>query len=394
MRETHRQEFREFCDSVTQELVSASIQRENRVGWVSLKPTDGVGFELHSGYSLYEGSLGIAVYLAAYADVTGDERAETAARQAVAPWMEASPPLASFSNVGVMVGVGAVCYALVRVGVHLSDPSYVDKAIEVVRAVNHSRVRDGRTDVNFGTAGLLLAITGLLQQRPKAPVRSVGRSAVESLLTSGVKPSPDQLAWTTVRDDPTAGFAHGVDGIAYALGRWAAVTSDDRARDAALAGCRFSDSWLAKSVDPTGQQEVVSWEAWCWGRPGVALARAGLNDVLGDSHPWLANQAKIYASQMGDTPKPEDCLCHGTFGDIALQCEFGATIAETYRESARELAINAVKRATTAGQLRLPNERVESVARPSLLLGIAGAGYATLRLLAPERVPSVLNLSV
>lgn len=384
------------AEGITNELLRTAVTYgEDCLGWTSLKSTGDAESELRTGHSLYEGQLGIALYLAVYADLKDDKAAARGAARAASPWVNAEPTVHTVRDNGAMVGLGSIIYALFRIGMHLSEEPYIKQALEIARSVSMDRIEsDTVHDVNLGNAGLLLALTNLLEYENDDTVRRLGRDVTEHIIDLQVASEPEHAAWETVREQPTTGFAHGTAGIAYALARWHSLTGNQRARQTATRAIRFEDkhySWGASNSTPS-TEEGISWEAWCWGRPGICLSRAAIGRVLTNPPGDIDKMVDEYASVFDSELKAEDSLCHGTFGDVAMLTTLGKILDPKFRSDANKLAELALDRFEREGHFRLPNEQHASFARPSLFLGKAGIGYSILRLIDPDSVPSVLLL--
>ena len=133
--------------------------------------------------------------------------------------------------------------------------------------------------------------------------------------------------------------------------------------------------------------------AWCYGAPGVGVARLlALPHVReGEGRRALRQEVEEALGRTLERGFGENhCLCHGDLGNLdflllarqALEDPaLDAPIARQTQATLASIARDGWRCGTRAG--------VES---PALMNGFAGIGYGLLRLADPARVPSVLAL--
>ena len=115
--------------------------------------------------------------------------------------------------------------------------------------------------------------------------------------------------------------------------------------------------------------------SWCHGAPGIALSR--LADL--DSDHRLSHALETTAAFSGE----KDYLCCGNMGraDILLSAGMG--------EKAREKAAAVLRQKENAGNYMLIAHNSQQVFVPGFFRGVAGIGYAFLRIVQPG-LPSIL----
>jgi len=223
---------------------------------------------------------------------------------------------------------------------------------------------------------------------------------------------PRGVGWITPAggDVPLTGFAHGAAGIAWALLRLAAVSGEQRFADLAQAGLEYERSVYLPSLGnwpdlrpaggggngreggggSGGAAAAGGMVAWCHGAPGIGLARLASLDVL--DNPLVRGEI---ATALETTQRQgmglSHALCHGDLGNIELLVAATQTLGDPcWLLAARRWAAGILTTATDRGWLCATPFGLES---PGLMTGLAGIGYALLRLSAPEQVPSLLSLA-
>lgn len=392
-----REAGRRFHDgalAVRAELEAAAREYgDGYLGWVSLETTPAGTVVVDADESLYGGQLGVALFFAAVAACT-DVEARTTVDRVVEPWLAGSASAVRGEGLGAMSGVGSLVYSFVKLYELLGDGRYLDRALEFARTVTADDVAaDDVYDVNLGVAGTLLAVLSLLDHVSDDGLRDLAVRCGEHLLDGAVD-AAGGLAWRTVEEYPTTGFAHGTAGIARALAALAAETGTPRFGRAARDAVRFENdlydperaAW-AKGPGAPGKDHP---DGWCWGPPGVALGRLGCLGVLDDD--VLRRDVRRGVEAARRASPGSDGLCHGAFGngDVLVEASRRTDVAVTDEAAASARA--ALDGRAERGHFRLSLTGAAPFASPSLMVGLAGVGYALLRLAHPERLPCVLLL--
>ncbi|MEZ3116147.1 type 2 lanthipeptide synthetase LanM family protein [Halobaculum sp. MBLA0147] len=398
---------------------------------LTLRPTD---------ESLYAGRLGVAVFAAALARVRDDRRAETVATAALEPirtriGSEEVPP--SVTDHGGTRGLGGVVYGLAVVGDLLDDATVIDDAIAAVDAVglaDHGALdtptpgadagepRDGTlggsadtaddgpladtplaapesVDATDGLAGTLSGLLGLYERRSDPRVLAAARRCGEALLDRRVAAPDGTPVWDTGRGDrPLLGFAHGLAGVTYPLVRLSAATDDPRFRRAALPALRYESAAYDETAANWPDRRAVGSafpDRWCHGRTGIGLARLAAARYA-DDEPVVRDATRAVEGSLGTGLAGVDNLCCGTAGRASLRLAAAradalpAATRGAADGTARRLLGGTLARADAVGAYSLPAE-TDAVTVPSLFDGLAGIGYAALRVTAPDTLPSLLS---
>jgi lantibiotic modifying enzyme len=192
---------------------------------------------------LYGGSGGIALFLAALAAATGRQEWADAARGALRG-VEAACRPAVVESAPVRLGcrgVHSVAYAIALCGELLGEPRLVERGRSTARfSVRGAIEADDLLDVEGGSAGALLALLALDPTGSDDDLRRAAAGCARHLVTTQIRTGPDRGGWPAGADRRARpGFAHGAAGIAAALARWAGVSGDGAAAEAAREAWAF-----------------------------------------------------------------------------------------------------------------------------------------------------------
>ena len=335
-------------------------------------------------YHLYDGGVGIALFLAALARATDDGDWADLARAALRPVeaVLASPirdELVRREALGSGSGIGSIVYGTTLISQLLGDDGILDTALRTARLITPERIAtDDRFDVEGGAAGALLGLRALhrVVQEPWLR-RSMGVCAEHVL--DRLRSAPDGVQ---------PGFGHGASGLAYALLALAEVDDAPRwiegARQAMLLERDAYDAsqknW--RSIDGTARN------AWCHGAPGIALARAAAHGRVDE--PWVEQDLRLAlgttlrgAKASLDAPTVEH-LCCGRFGRLDILLEAGCR----FRRADLVQAARSIARQRLQASVRFAEDD-----HPGFFRGLSGLGYTLLRFRDAEagrRLPSVL----
>jgi type 2 lantibiotic biosynthesis protein LanM len=383
-------------------LAQLALRSDGEVSWIGLSFNDQNWSLFPAGLDLYDGLPGIAVFLAQLGMISGEDRFQGLAREALVSVRRAAAEPPVKAGIGAFSGVAGVVYTLTHLGALWNEPLLFAEAGQLVDRLPSFIERDRSLDIVGGAAGCIAVLAGLYACAPSEGVLTAAIQCGEHLIARAL-PQDYGAGWTSAAasNRPLTGFSHGAAGIAWSLLLLFNLTGDNRFRSAALAGVEYERSKFSASLGnwldlrgPASRQapgNQASVTAWCHGAPGIGLAR-----LL--SLPWLDGaqtsaeiDAAIQATLAGGFGG-NHCLCHGDLGNLELLMEAGLRFGDSWLrgqvEGTAAMVLHSIER---DGWLCGNPVEIES---PGLMTGLAGIGYGLLRIAAPDRVPSVLALEL
>lgn len=342
-------------------------------------------------HTLYDGSMGVALFLVALDTVAATGHRDLAA-EALLPLRRtlrdanALAALTDRTGIGIAHGIGGIVYTLTQIGRMTEDASWLDDAGLAADAIGTARIRsDQSIEVLKGVSGALL---GLLSLHALTGQRSILERAIECgeriLSTRSFSSFNDQ----PTRQSGQTGFAHGAGGMSAALARLARVTRDERFAAASQAGfCRAAAAVGDNRVEGESSRrngrvpmaETSShWSlTWCNGNVGTELGH--MHYGLG-SFPATSAVSETSIADLGTTDHP----CCGNLGRAELLLSAGRA------DLARDLADRVVERALRTGSYGIGHGLPDARWAPGFFQGLSGIGYQLLRTAAPNRLPCIL----
>ena len=374
---------------------------------------------------LYDGSLGIAWFLAAAGRVLQRPELSEAARHAYAPVRRflrdpAAPLLVAREPLGIGHGLGSVVAGATILGQELADTKFFEDAERALALIDARMARPRSaieanhepSDLEGGLAGALLGIVRLIEATGARTLLRSARPLVQRLREL-VHP---KLGWRGYDGRPLSGFMHGQSGIGYALLAYDALAQEDSAH--ALSESAFTleeqnfdaahSSWPlmldarsdASDSSPSARAGNKMVGTWCNGNAGILLARTAYARKAAPEE--QAHLLRAAIQLYDDVPAGVDHLCCGNLGralalaELARAPQLAVALAQTGRDEAGPRAqtwlASVVQAAQARGRYLLREDVQQNLAfQPGLYRGIAGVGFAALTLGWPERMGSVLR---
>lgn len=371
--------FRSLDDEVTWRL------RDNR--------DTGINFHLINN-DLYEGRMGVALFSAALARCSGDDRHRSLAADVASAISDELDGDSLDDRVGAGHGMGSILYGFAKLAELLDADEYLDPAREIATRLTAERFEgDDAYDALNGSAGAILSLLALHENTGDSDLLDRAVTAGEYLLENRIEVDGVRT-WNTVDlgNRPLLGMSHGAAGIGYALYRLGEATGGSRFREAAVEGFEYErqrydpdeNDW----PDLRTESEVEFSPGWCSGRDGIGLSRLELFDLTDDAS--FRREADDALRGIDPTVLLDrDHLCCGNASRIEFLLRAARILDDpTYREQAWTIALEMVQQADQNGQFVVPWQ-TEHWYNPTFFTGEAGIGYSLLRLVDPE-LPCVL----
>lgn len=407
-----RQRAREAAAAVGDRLIDLALRDDEATTWVGLQYDDTHWSLAPLLEDLYAGAAGMMSFFAFLGEVGGHQRHTAIAHEVKRGLLRRLRLVRDHvRSVGAFNGWGGAIWSLAHCGRLWDEDELLDEAAAIARRAGALVGQDEDLDVIGGSAGLILSLASLHRVRPDDEWIAIMRAAGDHLLERARRVEGG-LGWfsriETTR--PITGMSHGAAGIAWALTELYALTGDDRYRDAALGGILYEHTrlipalgnWLetdqsdAKArddgtLDPAlrhkGQSALSV--AWCYGAPGIALARLRCLEHL--DTPRIREDLEVaVATTVEQGFGRNHSLCHGDLGnlDVLMQAAVTRRDEELAHTCVRVLSMTLASIDADGLRCGVPL----GVESPSLMNGLAGIGFGLLRAAHPERVPSVLGL--
>jgi type 2 lantibiotic biosynthesis protein LanM len=399
------QQFLNAARAVGDRLEELALRTGAEATWLGVVGVDGRHCALAQlDSSLYEGVPGVALFLAYLGAACGEERYVELAKLAQATMRrQVQRVKPTLERIGAFAGWGGFIYTLTHLGVLWNDSELLSEADDMVEHVSALVERDDTFDIINGSAGCIAALIALYQCLPNGRALDAAIKCGDHLISSA-QVAERGVAWDTKvpAQKLPCGFSHGAAGIAWALMELSALTGEERFRNTAQAGMEYERSlfstetgnWMdGRDLGSFGRLRQMEGSTiiatWCYGAPGVGLARLGALRYISDSS-IIEEVERALQITLDQGFGLNHSLCHGDLGNLELLLQASRLLSNTeLAAQVNRLSSMVLESIELHGWLCGIPLGVES---PGLMPGLAGIGYQLLRLAEPERVPSVLTL--
>jgi type 2 lantibiotic biosynthesis protein LanM len=351
---------------------------------------------------LYDGVAGLAVFFAELWAQTGMLRFFRAAQAMLASArQEYERPEVSIEWIGGFCGLAGWIYTLAFSSIRLAKPELLDEAFAWLPKLSERIESDKQLDVIGGAAGALLVLTELERIAPGRGALAIARMCAQRLDETAHRDGPG-ARWIGAAHPKHAltGCSHGAAGIAAALARFAQHSGEQSYATLIHDAHRFERTtrhdgndgndaaWQDLRENPTNESASDDNRyAWCNGAPGIGLSRLALPSELRDAA-WHEDVESCVALTLQHGFGGSHCLCHGQLGNLELLIAYSEKFPGTIEW--RNLAMLILEEGRNGWRcLSLHGPEILG-----LMTGIAGIGYALLRIANPQKVPSVLLLEL
>ena len=410
--------FLETANRIGRRLCRDAIWAGNQCTWLgwSKEPINGVWANAYraAGSDLYNGTSGIALFLAHLYRFTGDAHQKRALIGAVNQVLGQIENIPEAARIGFYSGATGAAYALTEIGRILQNDTLITRGIDEIVMLGQLPLTKHHVDVIGGSAGVIPACLDLAARYQRPELIDIARRHGDHLLSLTTK-SANGWSWDTMNtpgQKHLTGHSHGLAGIVTAMLELFHVTRDRRYQTAALKGLRYDrhhfipehNNWpdfrqMDNNPNPDPNAPPSYMLAWCHGAPGIGMSRLRTYElmrkdkrVLKEIDVAIQSTAQSLSAPIGPGAG-NFSLCHGAGGnaDMLLMAADQLKRPEL-RQTAESIGDFGIQ------QFEQPNMPwpcgiAGSGEAPNLMLGTAGIGYFYLRLFDSKQVPTILLIA-
>jgi type 2 lantibiotic biosynthesis protein LanM len=354
------------------------------------------------GDELYDGSCGIALFLAALQKVISNSDVRALVMNILQPFHQDLQEFLSdneltTNKIGIdnIAGCVSIIYAWVRMSQFLEEPILLEEARKLASLITPDFISaDNNFDIISGTAGAILGLLALYHVSADSKVLDQAINCGHHLLNHRVATNVGPHAWATQDHNLLTGFSHGAAGIAYALLRLYQVTGETSFLEAAQEAIAYERSVFIPEEgnwpdfrQSASKKHPTCMCSWCHGAPGIGLARLATLDIL--DTPEIRQDIEVAINTTKRHGLSEiDHVCCGNMGRIEFLFTAGRKLSRPdLVEEAMKQAAQVVARAQQRGHFGYGSILDF---HPGFFQGASGIGYELLRLAYPDQLPSVL----
>lgn len=386
----------ETCRTLGEQLEeSAHIYGESAAWHGITTVSDGKHFQVDGlELGLYNGNLGICLYLSELDRIRGEQRHQLLIEKALFPLQEflsdsvLKKQFSGSAGIGAASGIGGILYVLSRLLQFQQQLPIYEWGNSLVSLCSDELIeRDRQYDIMGGCAG---AIMGLLAWYSKTKQKQALDKAIqcaEKLVGAQHKSGCVEGAWPGSLAPALCGMSHGNAGIVLSLLKLQKYSPSPRTQLTIQRALEFESSIFDADVQnwPDLRHNTAcnrEPSQWCHGAAGIGLARLGCLEFV-DTPQIRADINNAIDNVIAQDLKPVDYLCCGNIGAIELLLQAGIkTQQESLIMNAQERIARVHDRAINHGSFAFDLGR--DIDNPGFFLGTAGIGYSMLRMIDPK----------
>lgn len=356
--------------------------------WFGLNLDNNEQFKLSPiSIDLYNGSLGIVLFLGILAKETNDEKYK---KYAVAGlnYIEEKVTHTNLHSTSAFSGYSSISYAYAYLGKIWNDQKLIDKSREYITKID-SLLIENETIYDFvgGLSSSLLVLVRLYEKFNFTELKPICDLIAQKLLNQ----ASDQIKTNTL----LTGLAHGASGYAWPLLEYAYKMDQNHLLNDILTILDYEnskvnvnqDNWL----DLRGSENPDAPAFWCHGASGIGTSRLMMSQLIEDAT-INDDLQKCIDILMTKGFGISHTLCHGDFGNIDFLLTYAQiTKNNEYTKISREIGKYVLKQKEENGKWNFDQNGDVNIF--GFMIGTSGIGFELLRLNNPD-IPSVLSLDL
>ncbi|TXR75971.1 type 2 lanthipeptide synthetase LanM family protein [Bacillus sp. BF9-10] len=389
-KEYHKDQFLNEAKKIGDEIVNRAIVGDNFKDalWFGLNLDNNEQFKLSPiSIDLYNGSLGIVLFLGILAKETNDEKYK---KYAVAGlnYIENKLAHTKLQSTSAFSGYSSLSYVYAYLGKIWSDQKLIHQSREYINKIDSLLIKNETTyDFVGGLSGSLLVLVRLYEEFNFTELKPICDLIAQKLLNQ----ASNQIKTNTL----LTGLAHGASGYAWPLLEYAYKMDQNHLLNDILAILNYENSKVNDNQDNwLDLRENESFDApafWCHGAGGIGISRLMMSQIIENTN-INGDLQKCINVLMTKGFGTSNTLCHGDFGNLDFLLTYAqVTKNNEYIKISREIGRHVLKQKEENGQWNLDQHGDVNIL--GFMIGISGIGFELLRLNNPN-IPSVLSLDL
>ena len=393
-----------LCCRIADEICEHHLDVSDRILWMNTRiMMTGVDkrhtyfMELSDRY-LYEGTMGMAVFMAAFLKICPEHKIRYIYQRIVEDLFEYtnSEWTSDGKITGAFLGEGSIVYGYQLLYAITKEKHFLEYAKKHCNKVIQIVDTDIQHDLVGGNAGAILVYLNMYDLDQNEEYLKMARMAGDHLIHHAVN-TEQGVGWKNISNDGLlGGFAHGCAGIMYALARLASYT-EEKYLDVAYQA--FSYERTLNHPELGGWKDERSKEPyymndfkWCHGVAGIVLGWNLAAEFFDETRKMeIRNEiSKVIEDYPEMLRKEELGLCHGNLGNILIGYLAEVDVWKNSMKQNQAQSISVLHKILSEMK---GNAILHEHFDYSLMTGWAGIGYGILCHL-PMNLPKLLDVCV
>lgn len=380
-------------------LINKAIihEKTQTINWLDIQntfPTWSIGSQ---GAFLYNGLAGNAIFFSSLYFKTKDIRYQEILYK-ILNTIKIDIDKINNKDSSAFNGMASIAYLYAFLYSQTKDVNMLKESIDIINECKEKIFQNASYDIIDGLAGILVVTLNIFELNQDMDMKDLSTKIGKDIIKN-IQIKKGRAYWKKGNVDELmiAGFSHGLAGVSYALGKLYRITNCKEYLYLVNNLIKIENNYYTDDIenwiDLRNTDDLSLNETpihWCHGATGIGLSRLKNKDLI-DSSDDIDKALKTV--KKNGLYRDSDCLCHGNLGNIEL-------LLQVYKESKDINLYNlAIMRSY---EIIKENENSKGYKSgvgqifdsPNFMLGLSGIGYEFLRLINPDKYPSVLLLEV
>lgn len=392
--------LKQSVDKVKNYILHNINLNDKQINWLIIRAgnIEANSYDIYeASYDLFSGMPGEILFLAYYGKIYNDKQILEISRKAYNYLLKIlTQSKNSIKPIGLYSGWGSILYLNTSLAKIYEDNSYLYSNLKIINTINFIDLinRDYNFGLIKGSAGFICACIDLYKEIKDEKVLYIAEYAADHLIKNKTEIS-NGYGWRIASKRPLTGLGHGASGFILAFCRLYEITKKEIYKDTLLKILNYENSqydynqqnWRDLRDCVSNFNTPFFSTAWSHGAGGIGLCRLELLKAkIFEKQALIDLQAAIHTTLLSGF-NLNFSLSFGSFGNIDFIYEYlkhnpNKEIEYKFRKLLNILLINVLDDNFNTG--------LDDVKTLGLMSGITGIGYECIRLLNPEKVPSIL----
>jgi type 2 lantibiotic biosynthesis protein LanM len=379
---------------IADHLIESAIEVRNTRSWIGFDWFGDTNINQLEplGYDLYNGVLGIALFLSAHSKLSNDKYYSEIAHSSLTGLIsninsERGGQLARRLGIGGLFGMGSIVYGLTKIAEMSNNDEYMSVAKVAASYINHDLINsDKQLDLAGGVAGAALGLTSLYRLTGDSQVIDIAIACGNHLLNTSRVTKANGKSWAIPQSQGFGlnGLSHGAAGFALSLYRLWECTKNQEFLDAALEAVFYEDDSFCECESnwpdyrSKWDSNVKEWQSqWCHGGVGIGLSRLSFIEKTSSTQIFSDIEAAL-SSASKNWPRANDTVCCGSMGTAEFFLQAGKQMGDIKLiQRGNLLAETLINSAICNGGFKWVGKHKKY--HYGFFRGMSGLGYSILR---------------
>lgn len=342
---------------------------------------------------LYSGLAGNAIFFSSLYVVTKDIRYQKTLEK-ILNTIKVDLSGMKSNSTSVFNGAISLVYLYAYLYNQRKDENMLQEGLNILNQYKEMIYKNTSYDIIDGLAGILVVTLNIYCLSKNKDLKDLSVEIGKDIVKN-IKIKNGSAYWVkgNKKELMIAGFAHGLAGITYALGKLSRETNNNKYRALIRELIKIENKYYSNDIKnwidlrsedkPNLDKSPIH---WCHGAVGIGLSRLKNKDILDTSRDVDKTLKTVIENGLY---RDSDCLCHGNLGNIEL-------LLQVHMDNGNlDLYNKAITRTSQIIRKKGYRNGVgQEFNSPNFILGLSGIGYELIRLSDSEKYPSVLLLEV